>query len=208
LLKPLVVTAHLLGGMSTLALLLWLRLRLDFISAPQPVRVMESPGLRLLGLAALAAVALQIGLGGWVSSNYAALACPDFPSCRDGQWLPVDTPTAIHLAHRGGALVVTLTVGAFVAALWRRQHTASALLVAAALTLQLCLGIANVLLQLPLLLAVAHNSGAALLLATLLFANAQNQRLFWSIKPTRPAERGQRQARAAPTGALGKHLAR
>lgn len=166
LLKPVVVTAHLLGGMSTLALLLWLRLRL----APAPPGPTPDPGLRALGLAALVVVTLQIGLGGWVSSNYAALACPDFPACRAGQWLPVDNSTAIHLAHRLGALLVTLTVGVFAAVLWRRRHTGPALLLAGALTLQVGLGVANVLLQLPLPLAVAHNSGAALLLCALVTA--------------------------------------
>jgi len=200
LLKPLVVTAHLLGGMSTLALLLWLRLGLEY---PKPAisALSASPTLRLLGIVALAAVALQIGLGGWVSSNYAALACPDFPACRDGQWQPVDVPSAIHLAHRGGALLVALVVGAFAVALLR--HRAPALLLAAALTLQLSLGIANVLLQLPLLLAVAHNSGAALLLTAVVFANARCRRPAWSISRAMPVGQGRTPAEAGPGIALG-----
>jgi len=204
LLKPLVVTAHLLGGMSTLALLLWLRLGLEY---PKPA-LSASPTLRLLGIAALAAVALQIGLGGWVSSNYAALACPDFPTCRDGQWLPVDAATTIHFIHRGGAVLVALTVGAFAVALWRHRHRAPALLLAAALTLQLGLGIANVLLQLPLPLAVAHNTGAALLLAALLFANARCRRLSRSITHATLAKQVWTPAAMAPTGALRKTPAR
>jgi cytochrome c oxidase assembly protein subunit 15 len=169
-LEPAVVTAHLLGGMATLGLLLQLRLRLGAPAATAP------PGGAprcLPGDLALAALALQIGLGGWVSSHYAALACPDFPACRGGQWLPLDTAAAIHMAHRTGALLVALAAGAFAMALVRRRQVRPALLVAAALGLQLGLGVANVLGQLPLPLAVAHNTGAALLLGSVLYARAR-----------------------------------
>lgn len=186
LLKPMVVTAHLLGGMSTLALLVWLAQRPDGIARQGPSR---------LALAALVVVALQIALGGWVSSNYAALACQDFPTCQ-GQWLPAmdfghaftlrrelgqaadgtllpfAALTAIHWTHRLGALIVTLVVGGLALSLasrpaWRRWGLA----LAGLLALQVGLGIANVLLSLPLPLAVAHNLGAATLLAALVAIN-------------------------------------
>jgi heme a synthase len=162
LLKPLVVTAHLLGGMTTLALLVWLAQKPDGIRRRGP---------RSLALAALLVVVVQIALGGWVSSNYAALACPDFPTCR-GAWLPIDGPTAIHLSHRLWAVVVALVAGGLAASLiaapvWRHYGLALASL----LLLQVGLGIANVLLSLPLPIAVAHNLGAALLLAALVVVN-------------------------------------
>jgi heme a synthase len=190
LLKPVIVTAHLLGGMTTLALLVWLLLRQSMTRRP------AAGGLVRLGaLLALCAVIGQIALGGWVSSNYAALACQDFPACQgvwqpdmdmthafqlrrelgqaaDGSLLSTTALTAIHWTHRVGALVVTVVVGVLIAALlslpaWRRWG----LLLGVALTAQLALGIANVLLSLPLPLAVAHNTGAAVLLATVLALN-------------------------------------
>jgi cytochrome c oxidase assembly protein subunit 15 len=190
LLKPLVVSAHLLGGMTILALLVWLNLRQEGGSpAPAAGRV------NILAAAALLLVAGQIALGGWVSSNYAALACPDFPACR-GEWLPamdfaeaftlhrrlgetaagaplsLEALTAIHWSHRLGALLAALAVGGLGLCLWRRpgwRGWGTVLLLA--LALQIGLGIANVLLALPLPLAVAHNAGAALLLAATLAVN-------------------------------------
>ena len=204
LLKPVIVTAHLVGGMATAGLLLWLRLRegLAGVPAATPTGVTSAGGNSggtisagatsprvtsasasaplASGLLALAAVALQIGLGGWVSSHYAALACPDFPACRDGSWTPVDPSTAIHLLHRAGALVVALAVGAFALNLWRRGRSGLALLLGAAVCLQIGLGIANVVLRLPLPIAVAHNGGAALLLLALVATNAAVRASFTS----------------------------
>ncbi len=189
LLKPLVVSAHLLGGLLTLGLLCWVACERLW---PQPV---TSPGaLRMAARLALVLLAGQIFLGGWTSANYAALACTDFPTCH-GQWWPqadfaegfvlwrglgvnyefgvLDTParTAIHLTHRIGALLTTLGVGAV--AVWacasgvqRLRRTGWCIL--AALTLQLALGITNVVGGLPLAVAVAHNAGAALLTVSLL----------------------------------------
>jgi cytochrome c oxidase assembly protein subunit 15 len=166
LLKPVIVTAHLIGGMATWALLV-LCLARDKLgagrTAPQDTLV------RAAGVLALVAVVGQIALGGWTSSNYAALACPDFPTCR-GAWLPIDGPTAIHMTHRLGALLVFLAVGAYAVLLLKRRNPLGALL-AALLILQIGLGIANVLLSLPLPVAVAHNLGAALLLAALVVTN-------------------------------------
>lgn len=188
LLKPIVVMGHLLGGLTTFALLLWMAWRATNL----PIRLAEAGRLRTLVIVGLALLAVQIALGGWTSSNYAALACGnDFPKCV-GQWWPptnfhegfvlwrgvgVDyeggildgaSRIAIQMAHRIMAGVV------FVYLLWlavrllriagmRGWGTLLGLLVLA----QVALGIANVKLGLPLHVAVAHNAGAALLLATL-----------------------------------------
>lgn len=193
LLKPVIVTSHLLGGMTTLAMLalLWLR-------EHRPARpATTSAGLRLLAAGALLAVLIQIALGGWVSSNYAAAICADFPTCQGSWWPEMDTHhaftldrelgatasgallpgaalTAIHFTHRLFAAVVLIFVGSLGVQLCRqlllRRH---GIVLLAALALQIGLGIANVLLKLPLPLAVAHNTGAALLLCATLAAVAR-----------------------------------
>lgn len=196
LLKPVIVTLHLLGGMTTLALLVALALRETRPVAEMPASRSGHSLPWLAGLVLLA-VFIQIALGGWVSSNYAALACTDFPTCQ-GEWrppmdfahgfaifrelgqtahgelLPFAALTAIHWTHRLGALAVTLLAGALVLALWRTgappwRHWS--LVLAGALALQVALGIANVVLSLPLSLAVAHNLGAASLLTVTLTIN-------------------------------------
>ncbi len=194
-LKPLAVTAHLLGGMSTLGMLAWLNL----LTWPAPAY----GGLRALrGLALFALLVLvgQIFLGGWTSSNYAALACPDFPTCH-AQWWPemnfseafvlwhglginfeygiLDSParTAIHLTHRMGAVVTALSLLWLGVALWRQtQAQIMAKLLLLALLLQLSLGIASVKFGLPLPVAAAHNAGAAILVLVLVWINVQARR--------------------------------
>lgn len=197
LLRPAVVSAHLLGGMATLALLAWLAARL----ARDPAPARAGAGLpRAAAGAALALVALQVALGGWVSTNYAALACPDFPTCHGSWWpradwqggfqlhrelgldaqggmLGLEALTAMHWAHRLGALAATLGVGWLAWRLvgrpaWRGWGMGLLALLAA----QLALGMANVLAGLPLPVAVAHNLGAALLLAGLVWVNVRMRR--------------------------------
>lgn len=192
LLKPVIVTLHLLGGMATLALLTWLGLR----QARPPVGRIDAPRhLRILAAIALVAVFVQIALGGWVSTNYAALACIDFPTCH-GAWLPQmdfrhafhlvrelgvtaagaplshESLTAIHWTHRLGALVTLVVAGGLALVM---LGTVTLRLYGAALLgillFQIALGIANVLLRLPLALAAAHNAGAALLLVALVVIN-------------------------------------
>ena len=179
---PQVVTAHLLGGFATLAVLWWLRLTLH------PPVWRGTHRQRPLAFAALAVLVVQVALGGWLTANYAALACADFPTCH-GQWLPPmdfaagfnllqavgpnylgglldgDARVAIHFAHRVGAVAVMLVAGLLA---WRLGHRPMAWTLAAITTAQLALGIANVLLALPLAVAVLHNAGAALLLLALL----------------------------------------
>ena len=184
---PQVVTAHLLGGFATLALLWLLALRLGAV----PVRGAPAQFGRL-GTLALVVVAVQVALGGWVTSNYAALACPDFPTCH-GEWVPSmdfrqgfdlfqavgpnylggmldsDARIAIQFAHRLGALAVLAVVGVLG---WRlatvRNHLAPWVL--GLLAAQIALGVLNVLLALPLWVATAHNAGGALLLLALVTA--------------------------------------
>jgi cytochrome c oxidase assembly protein subunit 15 len=201
LLKPVIVTLHLLGGMATLSLLVGLALSGRQTVGPAAI----GAGPRWLAAGALLAVVVQIALGGWVSSNYAALACPDFPLCQ-GQWRPamdfaqaytlhrelgltaagellsLDALTAIHWTHRLGALVVAGLAGTLALALLRSEGwRAWGGVLLAVLVIQVGLGIANVLLALPLGLALAHNLGAAALLAALLSINVRLHR-------ARPAE--------------------
>ena len=100
-LMPVIVSAHLLGGMATLALLVWLAARQD----GQPARGRERPGLAALALVALA---IQIVLGGWVSSHYAALACADFPTCGGVWWPPADWSAAFRID--GAPACMTLSI--------------------------------------------------------------------------------------------------
>jgi cytochrome c oxidase assembly protein subunit 15 len=191
LLKPVIVTLHLIGGLATLALLAWLGLRQEHFP-PVPAAALR---LRPWALLALLVVIGQIMLGGWVSTNYAALACIDFPTCH-GEWLPqmdfrhgfqlvrelgmtaagthlsYDAITAIHWTHRVGALVTLLVVGGFALALLRSpDFMPYGIALLAALLAQAGLGIANVVAGLPLAVAAAHNAGAAILLLTMVVIN-------------------------------------
>lgn len=192
-LKPLIVTLHLLGGFATLGLIWWLLLR--YHDWPRPTASDPPRSLRYLYVAALVGLIVQITLGGWISTNYAALACPDFPTCRE-QWWPsgmnfseafvlwrglgidyeygvLDSParTAIHVAHRIGAVVAAALILALAAASIRSglgAWRASGWVLIALLAIQVSLGIGNVVLQLPLAVAVAHNAFAAILLLAIL----------------------------------------
>ncbi len=190
LLKPAIVLAHLAGGMLTFSLLIWLYLETR-PERPHP----NLPQRRLRWPLTLALVVLigQILLGGWTSTNYAALSCPDFPTCM-GQWWPdsnfsegftlwrgvgvdyeggildQDARVAIHLAHRIGAVVV---IGVFGWLLWQLFRTPGmarpASLLSTLLAIQITFGILNVVLGLPLWIAVAHNGMAALLLGCMVW---------------------------------------
>ncbi len=199
LLKPVIVTLHLLGGMATLALAALLSAR-QFATA-QPHDLERARRMKPWAAIGIAIVFAQIALGGWVSANYAALACVDFPTCH-GEWLPemdfrhgfqfvrelgrtaageplaYEALTAIHWTHRVGALVTFVYVGALAVALLRmRGLTAYGALLGAVLATQMVLGIANVLAGLPLWVAAAHNAVAALLLVSLLVINCALSRV-------------------------------
>ena len=185
-LQPVIVTIHLLGGVGLLALLVWLALR-----EGEVVHVRAPDSAARLVVPALAVVVLQIALGGWVSTNYAVMACPDFPLCQgqlaptmdfahaftlwrplgmtgDGEAIPFQSLVAIHWTHRLFAVVVVLVLGALLWQVWSApglKGPARAMLVL--LLLQFATGMSNVVLQWPLVLAVAHSGGAALLVALL-----------------------------------------
>lgn len=194
-LKPLIVTLHLLGGLTTLAMLWWLwlgtreRPALRF-AGPHHGHRIRARGVRVAVTVALAVLAVQIALGGWTSSNYAAVACPDLPKCQDA-WLPetdyadafvlwrglginyeggvLDHPArvAIHFTHRVGAVVASLAL--LIAAILVLRQSAfararpAAIAVVGAVGLQVAIGILMVHQGFPLALATAHNAGAALL---------------------------------------------
>jgi heme a synthase len=189
LLKPLIVTAHLLGGLTTLGLLWWLSLHPE----RRQLSAREA-GLRKYAVVGLAALIVQIALGGWTSSNYAAVACPDFPTCQHSWWPRMDfrdafvlwrglgvdyeggvlanpARVAIHVTHRLGALVagsILIGLGILVAARAdsRRLTAAGGLLVLAVL-LQISLGVATVHWGVPLAVATLHNAGAAFLVISM-----------------------------------------
>ena len=204
LLKPLIVTGHLLGGLATFALLLWTYLSMRATTRPvnghtvlEGNLVAES-GTRARTLASLAGAALfvQIFLGGWTSSNYAAVACPDLPRCQN-EWVPeadyqdafviwrglginyaggvLDHPArvAIHFTHRVGAVVasVLLLLAAFAAFRLGPVPRWAGVLVIAALALQIAIAVFMVLRAFPLGLAAAHNAGAALLVGATVLLN-------------------------------------
>ena len=188
LLKPIVVMGHLIGGMTTLGLLVWMAWR----ATDAPLRAVDVDALRRWLRIGLGVLLVQIALGGWTSANYAALACGiEFPRCL-GQWWPphdfrealvlwrgigvdyeggvLDAParTAIQLMHRIFAGVVLVYMGALVVRLLRVPGMRGWGVLLGMLTLaQLSLGIANVLMGLPLKVAVMHNGGAALLLVVI-----------------------------------------
>jgi cytochrome c oxidase assembly protein subunit 15 len=187
---PLIVALHLMGGMVLLALLcaqatryqLWRRRREPF-DLPMPLRL----GMLACGVLLL----VQIFLGGWVSANYAVLACADFPACQaswwpemdfaqgftlwrelglgqDGQPIALPALTAIHFAHRLAALFVASVLLALAALLYQTRVLRGPALALGSLTvLQLLSGIANVLFNWPLLAALMHTGGAAALVLTL-----------------------------------------
>jgi len=185
---PQIVTTHLLGGFATLSLLWLLLLRLG-VGAHWRVPARLIPH----AVIALVLVILQIALGGWVSSNYAALACHDFPTCHGDWWpemnmregfnfaqtvgpnylggmLESDARVAIHFTHRLGALAVLLVVGALIWRMWQARSVL-ALPLAGALAVQLLLGVLNIVLVLPLSIATLHNLFGAVLLLTLVAVN-------------------------------------
>lgn len=195
---PQVVTLHLMGGFGTLGLLWLLLQRLGQwhwqANAPVAFSLMS---LRNPALIVLAVITLQIVLGGWLSSNYAALACPDFPLCQNRVWpvsdfgqgfnllqdigpnylgglLESEARVAIHLSHRLGAIIVLLVTSVFAFRLWQtglQQAKNFSIVLITILGVQLALGIMNVVLGLPLWVAVAHNAIGALLLLTIITIN-------------------------------------
>jgi len=194
LLKPAIVSAHLIGGMTTLALLTWLAHRHwgHFSNS-----IVKLGRLRLAIRFALLILIIQIFLGGWTSTNYAALACTDFPTCHgvllpemdfidafhmvrelgqgaNGGALTLASITAIQWTHRLGALITFIYLGLLVLNVlkyWQLKRLGLILLLI--LCVQISLGIANLILHLPLVLAVAHNFTAGLLVIILVTLNSK-----------------------------------
>ncbi|MEB2312190.1 MAG: COX15/CtaA family protein [Sorangiineae bacterium] len=199
-LQPLVVMGHLLGGIS-LASLLWLGL-LETRASAAP------PSLRWLAPLALAVVVAQVALGGWTSSTYSALACADFPKCNGSWWPATDFSDAfvpwrsldvsfehgvlagparvsIQLAHRLGAAVVFVVVGALgTLSIARGDRTlrAGGIALIALLMVQVTLGVSNVLFLLPMPVAVLHNG-----VATLLVLASIRQVFISRVSPPEPS---------------------
>ena len=197
---PAIVTLHLLGGMVLLALLC--RQAVSYAHAERgagPVAV--TGGMRNLLLAACAALWLQIALGGWVSTNYAVLACTEFPACQGSWWPAMDFTqgfelwrelgktgsgenitfaalSAIHYAHRLFAYAVLAVLGVLV---WQLHQSgglpAQRRWILGLALLQLATGISNVVLGWPLMAALVHTGGAAALVVV----------LTWALCETRPA---------------------
>lgn len=188
-LLPVIVMAHLMGGMATLAVITWLIYSSRYARSYQPGPQLRR--IRKLVVASLSVLIIQIALGGWTSANYAAMVCPDFPTCQGQMWpdtnfregfavsreigvdfeggvLDLPSRTAIHLTHRIGA-VITFLLLIYTGFRLSRVSTLqrSGVLLMSLVSLQFLLGVMNVLLHLPLPNAVAHNGVAALLLAVL-----------------------------------------
>ncbi|MBE8215388.1 MAG: heme A synthase [Endozoicomonadaceae bacterium] len=199
---PQVVTAHLIGGFTTLSLLFLLTKQLYPVYNP----LILNKNISFWLILSIILVVLQIVLGGWLSANYAAIACPDFPQCQ-GQWIPsmdfshgfnllqsigpdylggrLDNAarTAIHFSHRLGALFVLFSLSMLCYKLYHAVQTRSHSMklraysaiysIVGLLGLQMVLGISNVLLDFPLHIALTHNLiGACLLLSLISLAHA------------------------------------
>ncbi|WP_158882704.1 COX15/CtaA family protein [Rhodanobacter sp. L36] len=198
LLKPVVVMGHLLGGIATFALLAYAALRFAGVGATDD----RMADLRKFVAFGIVLLICQIALGGWTSSNYAALACGygpgSFPQCL-GQWTPptdfhegfvlwrgigvnyeggvldMAARSAIQIAHRLGALVVFCYLGWLSHKMAKRSLRRYGIAIGIVLVCQVLLGVSNVYFGLPLPVATAHNGVAALLLFTLLATLARAQ---------------------------------
>ncbi|MCH8529969.1 MAG: COX15/CtaA family protein [Saccharospirillum sp.] len=185
---PQVVTAHLLGGFATFTLLWLLTIKLSGERSTTMFSLNKTSLPTGLAMATLFVVIAQITLGGWTTSNYAALACPDFPKCQT-QWWPemdfadgfdvlqpvgpnylggqLDVPgrTAIHMAHRLGAIVTLIFCLWLALRLYLERFSGMATTLVTVTLVQVALGISNIIFSLPLTVAVLHNLGGAILLA-------------------------------------------
>ncbi len=212
-LYPAIVTLHLLGGLALLALLAVQHSRFVQQGSGRVAPLLELPsGLRRLTAVALAVLVLQIATGGWVSTNYAVLACQGFPQC-NGQWWPAmnfdegftllrhlgRTPeggllsfealVAIQMGHRLCAVLATLVLGGLAWRLWRSgagRHYGAGL--GALLLLQLLSGLSNVVLGWPLLAALGHSAGAAALVLLLTLVLARSAAVQGSRVPASPRD--------------------
>jgi cytochrome c oxidase assembly protein subunit 15 len=188
----LIVTLHLFGGLTLVALLVVQAQSNQYLMSPQPKLLMGS-GTWWFAWFGLGLLVMQVLLGGWVSSNYAVLACNTFPTCQNTWWpdmnfaqgfrlwrelgadgqggvLAFQALTAIHYVHRLFAYVVFVFLGLLA---WRIHQQAKVKtwvrVLAGLLALQLMTGLSNVVLDWPLMAAVLHTGGAAALVATMVW---------------------------------------
>ena len=194
LLKPAIVTAHLIGGMTTLGLLVWIAIRNSNYVAEHTLTIpfWLRRGFRV----GLVILSMQIVLGGWTSTNYAALACTDFPTCHQalipnldvanafhivrnlgedtmGQPLSLEALSTIQWFHRIGALVTFIFIAGLAVCLLRLEGARLyGVILLLTLVAQVMIGIGNLMMRLPIPLAVSHNAGAALLLIEMVTINA------------------------------------
>ncbi len=191
LLLPLIVTGHLFGGFTTLTLFFLIFLMSGRFSILEKMKI---PKLKTIAIIALVVLIFQIFLGVWTSTNYASLACADFPTCQ-GSYMPemdfkngfnlnqkvgpnylyglLDNPSrvAIHYSHRVSAILVTIVFLVLISKLWFSNAAPLASTLGVLLLTQISLGIINVVYVLPLYVAIAHNLVAALLLLTVFAVN-------------------------------------
>ncbi len=203
---PQVVTVHLLGGISTFSLLWLLSLRLgNKYWSLENNSWLKLQGLKTALLGAIVLVFTQIALGGWMSSNYAAVACVDFPTCRGEWWPPMnftegfnimqdigpnylggtmdsEARVATHVIHRLGAVITSLYLlvfCGFLLSVGSATVSRAACVILGVLFAQVALGVTNVLLVIPLPVAVLHNAGGALLMIALVALGTR----IWTAKP-------------------------
>ena len=210
-LQPAIVTGHLLLGMGLLAMIAWLGARQDSGHFGHKEGA-NAPASALRKLALLSAVVLtiQIGLGGWVSTNYATLACTEFPLCGGklvpemdfehgftlwrelgktsaGHYLPFSALTAIHWVHRNFAFVLIAVLGITAWRAWRHDALRkTALGIVAVLAVQTLTGLATIYFNFPLTIAVLHNAGAAVLVVLVTMLNYQTQYRSSALAQARP----------------------
>ncbi|MCU6435042.1 COX15/CtaA family protein [Undibacterium sp. Jales W-56] len=194
-LQPVIVTTHLLLGMALLAIQAWSLASQSHTQSLTSIAKSEPDSLIILATVALILLTLQIALGGWVSTNYAALACQDYPLCHgmlipemdfehgfslwrqlgqkaDGSYLPFSALVAIHWVHRSFAWLVIIAVAVTAYLARKKAHVAALgnyLLIV--IGLQFLSGVSTVFFSWPLFIAVLHNGGAALLVLLLSMLN-------------------------------------
>ena len=199
LLKPIIVSAHLIGGMTTLAILTYISY--EHFNENSKL-ILKKSIIFYMARFGFILIFMQIFLGGWTSTNYAGLACTDFPTCH-GQWIPdmdfknafnifrdlgqtsegtpisLNALQAIQWVHRIGAITLVIYFGYLSYALMKyKQLRSEAMLLLAILAAQFIIGVANLILHLPMVLAVSHNLTAALLVVIITIINAKIKKQY------------------------------
>lgn len=204
-LLPVVVMGHLLGGFGVLACLFVMYLRLQGVTCRDKLK--SARRLMVFGFVGMFILGCQIALGGWTSANYAALACTNFPVCEGEWWTQMDLNGAysvpyaenyefgvhgysermtMHVIHRAGALITfvyLLTFGIWLLRLRSKVMNSAGGALIFMLSAQVILGVSNVVMSLPLTVAVAHNFVAACLLLVMVW-------IIWQLAHNRDTANG------------------